>query len=224
MKTIDRSRETDPGTDDIRRITALTVAVRIIFIAHQLKLREQSLTFTRHPKQPVTVDFVERAPFGFAFTAGNEATFRVPSGHRFVIENMHVSCWAKHDQVDVQLVTRSPRMFRQVTCWPEKSPIDDSSAGDGSSARGERIDDEHLSLPAMASGTARPRFLLTPICRYGDTWSLSRTPWAVKFELGDGVSGLPSDVVPGEDQLSGEAAPRFPPWSAAPTPTTRRSI
>jgi hypothetical protein len=131
MKTIDRSRETDPGIDDIRRITALTVAVRIIFIAHQLKLREQSLTVTRNPKRPVTVDFVERTPFGFAFTAGNEAAFRVPSGHRFVIENMHVSCWAKDDLVDVQLVTRSPRMFRQVTSWPENSPIDDSLQATG---------------------------------------------------------------------------------------------
>ena len=127
MKAIDRSRETDPGTDDIRRITALAVALRIICIAHQLKLCEQSLTVTRHPQQPVTIDFMERTPFGFAFTAGNEATFRVPSGHRFVIENMHVSCWAKDDLVDVQLVTRSPRMFRQVTCWPEQLPVDANS-------------------------------------------------------------------------------------------------
>jgi hypothetical protein len=127
MKAIERSRETDPGIDDIRRITALAVAVRVLCIVNQLRLRDQNLVVTRHPKRQVTIDFTERTPFGFAFTAGHEATFRVPSGHRFVIESMHVSCWAKHDLVDVQLVTRSPHMFRQVTCWPGEALPDGNS-------------------------------------------------------------------------------------------------
>ena len=50
----------------------------------------------------------------------------MPSGHRFMIETLHVSCWAKHDLVDVQLVTRSPHMFRQVTCWPGEAPLDET--------------------------------------------------------------------------------------------------
>lgn len=127
MEAIERSRETDPGIDDICRITALAVAVRVLCIVNQLRLRDQNLVVTRHPKPQVTVDFMERTPFGFAFTTGHEATFRVPSGHRFVIENLHVSCWAKRELLDVQLVTRSPHMFRQVTCWQEPPPFDENS-------------------------------------------------------------------------------------------------
>jgi hypothetical protein len=127
MEAVERSRETDPGIDDIGRITALAVAVRVLCIVNQLRLRDQNLVVTRHPKRQVTIDFTGLTPFGFAFTAGHEATFRVPSGHRFVIESMHVSCWAKRDLVDVQLVTRSPHMFRQVTCWPEQLPLDATS-------------------------------------------------------------------------------------------------
>ncbi len=127
MEAIERSRETDPGMDDIRRITALAVAVRVLCIVNQLRLRDQNLVVTRHPKPQVTVDFTESTPFGFAFTTGHEATFRVPSGHRFVIENLHVSSWAERELLDVQLVTRSPHMFRQVTCWPEQPPFDEDS-------------------------------------------------------------------------------------------------
>lgn len=127
MEAIERTRETDPGIDDIRRITALVVALRVLCIVNQLRLRDQHLIVTRHPKPQVAIDFTGRTPFGFAFTAGHEATFRVPSGHRFVIENMNVSCWARHELADVQLVTRSPHMFRQVTCWQEQPPLDENS-------------------------------------------------------------------------------------------------
>ena len=121
MNAIDRNRETEPPCDDIQRIAVLSAALRVICVANQLKLRDQSLMVTRHPRPPVSIDFSEREPFGFVFTEGHEAAFHVPSGHRFVIEHLHVSCGSQPNEWDLQLVTKSRHMFRQVTltCAPE---------------------------------------------------------------------------------------------------------
>lgn len=125
MKAFKGNREKERTTEDIRRIAALAAAVRVICIANHLRLPEHSLIVTRHPKPPVEIAFTGREPFGFAFTAGHEAAFQVPSGHRFVIEHLDLSCWAKNGHIEVQLVTRSPHMFRQVTLtrWPEQRPL-----------------------------------------------------------------------------------------------------
>ena len=129
MNAQDINREPEIVSEDIRRIAVLAAAVRVICVANQMRLREQSLMVTRHPRPPVPIDFTEREPFGFAFTAGHEATFNVPSGHRFVIEHLDVSCWAKNDQVDVRLITRSRHMFRHLTlsCWPEQPPVGENA-------------------------------------------------------------------------------------------------
>jgi hypothetical protein len=126
MDSHDRYCEQDTMSEGIRQIASLAAAVRVMCIANELRLSEQSFTVTRQPQPPVAIDFTERAPFGFAFTEGRDATFHVPTGYRYVIENVYVSCWAKHDRVDLHLVTRSRRMFRQVTlrCWPEPAMLD----------------------------------------------------------------------------------------------------
>ncbi len=121
MNAIDRSRETEPPYDDIQRIAVLAAALRVICVANQLQLREQKVMVTRHPRATVPIDFSEREPFGFVFTEGHEAAFHVPSGHRFVIEHLHVSFGSQPNDWDLQLVTKSRHMFRQVTltCAPE---------------------------------------------------------------------------------------------------------
>ena len=115
MKTRNTKREstTDPG--DIRLLTSLAAALRIVGIVNELRLHEQSLTVTLTGRQSFEIDFRGRVPFSFAFTAGHEASFRVPRGHRFLIEHVSLSSTPKHDALEVQMVTRSAQMFRQQT-------------------------------------------------------------------------------------------------------------
>lgn len=127
MKNHEGNRERTTLADEVRRIASLAAAVRVICIAHQLSLRDQSLTVARHPQAPVQIDFTGREPFGFAFTEGSEATFHVPSRHRFVIEHIHVSS-PNREHADVQLVTKSPHMYRQLTLT---SGPDQASLGKG---------------------------------------------------------------------------------------------
>jgi hypothetical protein len=122
MKGKNPNRETPTATEDVRRVAALTAAIRVICIANQVHTLQQRMTVTRAPRPDVEIDFTGRVPFGFAFTEGHEATFHVPYGHRFVIEHMDISCSSGF--VDVQLVTRSRRMFRSltVTDWLNRAP------------------------------------------------------------------------------------------------------
>jgi hypothetical protein len=122
MKANDRNRENVTTIEDIRRIVSLAPALRVMCVAHQLRVREQNLTVTRPPQQPGQIDFTGREPFGFVFTEDNDATFHVPSGHRFVIEQLSVSSPA-NQHFEVQLVTKSRHVFRILTVsdWPEHS-------------------------------------------------------------------------------------------------------
>jgi len=120
MEVQDKNRITTTAAEDLRRIATLAAAVRFISLANQLAHREQRLTVSRPQLPPVEIDFVGRQPFGFAFTEGHEATFHVPPGHRYVIEHMDVSCGRNCAHVDVELITRSPCMFRHIALprWP----------------------------------------------------------------------------------------------------------
>jgi hypothetical protein len=123
MKTHHVNRETPVVTEDVRRIAALTAAIRVLCIINRVQLqRQRFITVIRPPHRNVQIDFTGRVPLGFAFPEGHEATFHVPSGHRFVIEQMDISCTS--GSVDVQLVTRSRRMFRSltVTDWLNHAP------------------------------------------------------------------------------------------------------
>ncbi len=114
MKTQNAKSAVTLDPEDVRRLTLLAVALRVISIANQSRLQEQSLTVTRAQQPPCEVEFTGRVPFAFAFTEGHEATFRVPTGHRFVIEHVAVSGPAI-PSLDVQMVTRSRHMFRQMS-------------------------------------------------------------------------------------------------------------
>jgi hypothetical protein len=161
MKAQERNRDETAPAKVIGDIASLAAAVRILCMANHLRLDKQSLTVTWHPRRPVEIDFTKRQPLGFAFTAGNEATFHVPHGHRFVIENMNVSCWAKNDRVDVQLVTKSSYMFRQMslTCWPEQT----SPGKDGAT---------RSATPILVNGSTANTFLFSN----GDVHSSSTVP------------------------------------------------
>jgi hypothetical protein len=150
MKAQRANRETTTVTDDIRSIAALTLALRVIFIANQLKLYRERLTVTRPPQRDVELDFAGQVPFGFAFTEGHEATFHVPSGYRYVIEQMCVSCWAKDEHIDLQLLTRSPHMFRQMTvaCGMEQRT-------------GDQKPDDVAAAPILVGGSTTNTFLFS---------------------------------------------------------------
>jgi len=114
MRTRELGRERTLDPEDARRFAMLATALRIIGIVNDLRLQEQRLTVTCAKRQPLEVDFIGQVPFAFAFSEGHEATFRVPNRHRFVIEHVTVSSPAASAS-DVQMVTRSKQMFRQMT-------------------------------------------------------------------------------------------------------------
>ena len=114
MKTQSARSEVTLDPEDVRRLALLATALRVISIVNHLRLHEQSLTVTRAEQPPLEIEFIGRVPFAFAFTEGNEASFRVPTGHQFLIEHVTVSGPATH-VLDVQMVTRSRHMFRQMT-------------------------------------------------------------------------------------------------------------
>lgn len=114
MKTTSAKSEVTLDPEDVRRLALLAAALRFISIVNHLRLHEQHLTVTREEQPPVEIEFTGRVPFAFAFTEGREATFHVPNRHRFVIEQVTVSSPVTHG-LDVQMVTRSRHMFRQIT-------------------------------------------------------------------------------------------------------------
>ena len=57
MKTQRAKRETSTATEDIRNIAVLTLALRVICIANQLKLHRESMTVTRPPQGEVKLEF-----------------------------------------------------------------------------------------------------------------------------------------------------------------------
>lgn len=118
MKTQDQAKaqsEQRYSSEAIRRLAALAVLMKLTCTVNGLQLGEERLTVTSLRIQPVELEFTGRQAFSFAFTEGHQATFNVPSGHRFVIEHMNISCWAENPHLFVQLVTKSPHMFRNLT-------------------------------------------------------------------------------------------------------------
>ena len=106
MKAQEGHIESTTAIAGMCRATSLTEAMGIVSPNHCSKPQDQSFTI-RQPLVPFLFDFLGPEPFGFAFTEGQDAKFRVPSGHRFVIEHVNVCCWAKDDQLDMKFVTTS---------------------------------------------------------------------------------------------------------------------
>lgn len=131
MEHHDGRHDQPTSPQEMACIAGLASAMRLVCSANGLPLREQVLTVTRPPLPPVELEFTGPQPFGFAFTAGHEATFRVPTGHRFVIEHVYVSQSAKAGHADVHLVTKSRYMFRHLTLngWPEQPSPDEGPDG-----------------------------------------------------------------------------------------------
>jgi hypothetical protein len=118
MKTNDQAKtygEKKYSPETIRWFAALTALTQLTCAINGLRLHEERLSVTSPPRQTVELEFTGRQPFGFAFTQGHRATFNVPSGHRFVIEQLNLSCWAECSHLRVQLETKSPRAFRTLT-------------------------------------------------------------------------------------------------------------
>jgi len=104
----------------------------------------------RRPMMPFLFDFLGREPFGFAFTEGQEARFRVPSGHRFVIEHADICCWAKDDRLDVEFVTTSSRRYCHR---PSDSPLLQASPCDEATSP--------VSEPIWVQGSSVTTFLFS---------------------------------------------------------------
>jgi hypothetical protein len=105
----------------------------------------------RQPLVPFLFDFLGCEPFGFAFTEGQEAKFRVPSGHRFVIEHADICCWAKDDHLDVEFVTTSSRTYCNLTS--DRSVLQASSCEGGAAAL--------ASEPIWVQGSSVTTFLFS---------------------------------------------------------------
>jgi len=112
-----RASDENAGLEDVLRIAALAAAMRLVCMSNQVGRHQQTLMVSRPPQPATDFDFTGHVPFGFAFTEGHSTPFYVPSGHRFVIEKIAVSCWAAEEIREVQLQTRSRHMFRHMTLW-----------------------------------------------------------------------------------------------------------
>lgn len=115
MNTSIAMSENSRVAEDLLRIAAMAAAMRVICADNQVRLRQQYLSVNCPPRPASEIEFTGRASFGFAFTEGKEATFRVPSGHRFVVEHVFVSSGADQNEVEVHMVTRSRRMFQHLS-------------------------------------------------------------------------------------------------------------
>jgi hypothetical protein len=136
--------------EDVLRMAATAAAMRIVCMDNQTGLHRQTPSVDRASQPTAEIEFTGRVPFGFAFTEGHEATFRVPSGHRFVIEHVNVSCWAVDDRVEVQMVTRSPRMFQHISLASTSHPQ--------AAAAWQRSD---VSTPILVHGSTDNTLLFT---------------------------------------------------------------
>jgi hypothetical protein len=126
MKTNDQAKtdgEREYSPETIRWFAALTAMTQLMCAVNGLRLHEERLAVTSPIRQTVALEFTGCQPFGFALTQGHQATFNVPSGHRFVIEQLSLSCWADYRYLRVRLETKSPRAFRTITlgCPQESS-------------------------------------------------------------------------------------------------------
>ena len=115
MNTSIDNNENSRVAGELLRIAAMAAAVRVICMDNQVRLHHQALSVTCPPQTASDIEFTGRVPFGFAFTEGKDATFRVPSGHRFAIEHLLVSGADGHEPVDVHMVTRSRWLFQHLS-------------------------------------------------------------------------------------------------------------
>ena len=114
-----------------RWYAALAGLTQLTCAANRLLLHNKRVAVTSSCTPTLKLEFTGRQPFGVAFTQGHHAIFKVPSGHRFVIEHLNISCWAENPHLLVQLITKSSHMFRNLTLC--NSP-EELNRGEASSA------------------------------------------------------------------------------------------
>jgi len=130
METIEVNRKKSTAANQMRRATSLMSAMGIMRADGSSVPHDPSLFASRPLLERFLFDCIGREPFGFAFTAGRVARFHVPSGHRFVVEHVDISCWAQDDQLEVQLVTKSSSRCCKLTQPASRSqPSPDGNAG-----------------------------------------------------------------------------------------------
>ena len=129
MKTQVGRMKSPVAEENPRTSAELAALVQLTCAAKSPQLLNQLLSVTGQSKQSAEVEFVSRQPHGFFFTEGQEARFRVPSGHRFVIEQVNISACGDNGALSLRLVTTSPRMCRsiEVASSPAPSAADDAS-------------------------------------------------------------------------------------------------
>jgi hypothetical protein len=136
MKAHETNIESTTAVGDIYRATSMAEAMGITFPDCSSQPQEHGLT-ARWPMAPFQFDFLGREPFGFVFTEGRQAKFRVPSGHRFVIEHADICCWAKDDHLDVEFITTSSRTY--CNRIPERSLLQAPPCEGGMASASEPI-------------------------------------------------------------------------------------
>ena len=99
------------ATEVLRRFTEMVLA-SLGTKANDPETPAPLLSYTDETFSP---DRLRRQPFGVVFVEGQKATFNVPLGHRLVIEYLDIACWGRSPRSLVQLTTKSPDMYRNVT-------------------------------------------------------------------------------------------------------------
>jgi len=107
--------EKNHSAETLRWDATLAALIELTSAANGLRLHNERLAVTPSCAPTLGLDFTGRQPFGFVFTQGHQAIFNVPSGHRFVIKHLNISSRAENPHLLVQLVTKSPHMFRSLT-------------------------------------------------------------------------------------------------------------
>jgi hypothetical protein len=129
MKTQIARKQTAMTAGMVRELAELAVRVRLMCDGNHLQQnRNRNLTTTGPWGEPMEIEFIDRQPYGFVFSQGQEAGFRVPSGHRFVIEQVNVSSWGDSGALTMHLVTNSPRMYRCIELAYLQEPQADATA------------------------------------------------------------------------------------------------
>ena len=102
------------GEEEVRHAALLAAALHAICLANQSQLAGHRLIVSRPPSFDADLDFEGRVPLGFAFSDGHEALFHVPTGHRFVIEHVHVSPGSPEGEIEVQMIGHKGATLKKI--------------------------------------------------------------------------------------------------------------
>ena len=174
MKTNDRVQsDSRCSPEAVRWYAALAALTQLTCAANGLRLREERLAVSSSCIPALELEFTGRQPFGFAFTEGHQATFNVPSGHRFVIEHLNISCWAENPHLLVQLITKSPHMFRSLTLCNSEEKLSGAYSHSGLPAAPIQIQGLTTNTFLFSNGDLQNSSTVPqiPVYRCGAIWS-----------------------------------------------------